>query len=67
VGTVPGTGAVRLDDAQRLEYLPLAHPELPLEDGFLLVSLNHNNIDLNVVPSNPAAFRPTFHAVQNLS
>jgi hypothetical protein len=53
--------------AQRLEYLPLAHPELPLEDGSLLVSLNHNNIDHNVVLSNPAAFRPTFHAVHNLS
>ena len=52
--------------AGRLEYLPMAHPEIPLLDGSLLVSLNHNDLDLNVVLADPAAFRPTFHTVHGL-
>lgn len=49
-----------------LEYLAMAHPEVTLADGSLLVSINHNDMSLSTVLRDPAAFRPTFHAVTGL-
>lgn len=49
-----------------MAYQALAHPELTLSDGSLLVTVNHNNTSLAVVLRDQDAFRPTFTAVDPL-
>ncbi len=49
-----------------LEYLAMAHPEVTLDDGSLLVSINRNDTSLGTVLRDPASFRPRFHAVAGL-
>lgn len=52
------------DAGPSLTYLPMAHPELRLRDGSLLVSINHNDTDFTTALTEPAALRPTFESVQ---
>ncbi len=49
-----------------LEYGAMAHPEATLDDGSLLVSINHNDLSLSAVADDPVAYRPTFRAVPGL-
>lgn len=44
----------------RLEYAPLAHPEVPLTDGDLLVSISRNTTDLSALVRDPDLGRPRF-------
>ncbi len=54
-------------EGNEMAYQPLAHPELALRDGSLLVTVNHNNTSLAVVLRDHEAFRPTFTAVDHLN
>jgi hypothetical protein len=47
-------------DSGRLQYAPLAHPEVPLADGELLVSISRNTTDLGALVRDPALGRPRF-------
>lgn len=44
-------------------YAPLAHPEIPLADGSLLVSVSRNTTDLARLRQNPVVGRPRFAAI----
>lgn len=44
----------------RLQYAPLAHPEVPLADGELLVSISRNTTDLGALVADPELGRPRF-------
>jgi hypothetical protein len=44
----------------KLKYAPLAHPEIPLADGRLLVSVSRNTTDLTKLLQNPEIGRPYF-------
>ncbi len=47
-------------DTGKLEYAPLAHPEVPLASGELLVSISRNTTDLQRLVSDPEVGRPLF-------
>jgi hypothetical protein len=47
-------------DTGKLEYAPLAHPEVPLTDGNLLVSISRNTTDFQQLMDDPAVGRPLF-------
>jgi hypothetical protein len=47
-----------------LQYAPLAHPEIPLESGNLLVSISRNTTDLERLFAEPKLARPLFVEVQ---
>lgn len=47
-------------DTGKLQYAPLAHPEVPLESGKLLVSISRNTTDLAALLKNPRLGRPQF-------
>ena len=51
-------------DTGRLQYAPLAHPELPLANGKLLVSISRNTTDLERLLRRPEAGRPVFAEVE---
>jgi hypothetical protein len=61
----PWTGVKELSapagfDTGKLKYAPLAHPEIPLADGRLLVSVSRNTTDLTKLFQNPEIGRPYF-------
>jgi hypothetical protein len=43
-----------------LQYAPLAHPEVPLASGKLLVSISRNTTDLSALNADPDIGRPRF-------
>ena len=43
-----------------LTYAPLAHPEVPLSSGALLVSVSRNTTDLAQLLARPEVGRPLF-------
>jgi hypothetical protein len=47
-------------DTGKLEYAPLAHPEVPLASGDLLVSISRNTTDLARLVADPQVGRPEF-------
>jgi hypothetical protein len=47
-------------DTGRLQYAPLAHPEVPLRSGHLLVSVSRNTTDLKSLVRDPTIGRPRF-------
>ncbi|MFC4785377.1 DUF4185 domain-containing protein [Nocardioides sp. MAHUQ-72] len=47
-------------DTGNLEYAPLAHPEIPLRSGRLLVSISRNTTDLERLFQHPQVGRPEF-------
>jgi hypothetical protein len=47
-------------DTGELQYAPLAHPEVPLASGRLLVSISRNTTDLNRLERHPQVGRPKF-------
>ena len=47
-------------DTGNLKYAPLAHPEVPLKSGELLVSISRNTTDLQRLFKNPEIGRPEF-------
>ena len=47
-------------DTGALQYAPLAHPEVPLDSGRLLVSISRNTTDLAALVRNPRLGRPRF-------
>jgi hypothetical protein len=47
-------------DTGSLEYAPLAHPEVPLASGRLLVSVSRNTTDLAQLLKDPQLGRPVF-------
>ena len=47
-------------DTGKLEYAPLAHPEVRLKSGDLLVSISRNTTDLQRLFKNPEVGRPEF-------
>lgn len=47
-------------DTGKLEYAPLAHPEIELTSGDLLVSISRNTTDLQRLMSDPQVGRPEF-------
>jgi hypothetical protein len=47
-------------DTGKLKYMPLAHPEVRLESGKLLVSVSRNTTDLKALLANPKIGRPYF-------
>jgi hypothetical protein len=47
-------------DSGELQYAPLAHPEVPLRSGKLLVSVSRNTTDLQRLVSDPDIGRPRF-------
>ncbi|HEX5088470.1 MAG TPA: hypothetical protein VFV89_11730 [Nocardioides sp.] len=47
-------------DSGNLQYAPLAHPEVPLTDGKLLVSISRNTTDLQQLMDDPEVGRPLF-------
>ena len=47
-------------DTGELEYAPLAHPEIPLADGRLLVSVSRNTTDFDQLMADPEVGRPIF-------
>jgi hypothetical protein len=47
-------------DSGELEYAPLAHPEIPLTDGRLLVSISRNTTDFQHLLDDPQVGRPVF-------
>jgi hypothetical protein len=57
VADAPSTGGV-------LRYNPLAHPELRLADGSLLISVCRNSADLRAVWADAALYTPQFAAVR---
>lgn len=46
-------------------YAPLAHPEVPLADGKLLVSISRNTTDLSRLKQNPVIGRPRFAEINS--
>lgn len=50
-------------DTGELTYAPLAHPEIPLESGNLLVSISRNTTDLARLLAHPEVGRPLFAEV----
>lgn len=50
-------------DTGALQYAPLAHPEVPLDSGELLVSISRNTTDLAALVDNPDLGRPRFAQV----
>lgn len=50
-------------DTGNLEYAPLAHPEIPLRSGDLLVSISRNTTDFQRLLKNPEIGRPEFVAL----
>jgi hypothetical protein len=50
-------------DTGALQYAPLAHPEVPLDSGELLVSISRNTTDLAALVKNPDLGRPRFAQV----
>jgi hypothetical protein len=50
-------------DTGSLQYAPLAHPEVPLDSGELLVSISRNTTDLGTLLNNPQLGRPRFAQV----
>jgi hypothetical protein len=50
-------------DSGTLQYAPLAHPEVPLDSGQLLVSISRNTTDLARLLKNPELGRPRFAQV----
>lgn len=51
-------------DTGRLKYAPLAHPEVPLANGKLLVSISRNTTDPARLLSDPEVGRPVFAEVE---
>lgn len=51
-------------DTGNLQYAPLAHPEVPLADGNLLVSISRNTTDPDRLLDDPEAGRPVFVEVE---
>jgi hypothetical protein len=47
-------------DTGALQYAPLAHPEIPLDSGQLLVSISRNTTDLAALVRDPRLGRPRF-------
>ncbi len=47
-------------DTGNLEYAPLAHPEVPLKSGGLLVSISRNTTDFQRLLKDPEIGRPEF-------
>jgi hypothetical protein len=61
----PWTGIQELEapggfDTGKLKYAPLAHPEIPLADGRLLVSVSRNTTDVTKLFQDPEIGRPYF-------
>jgi hypothetical protein len=50
-------------DTGELKYAPLAHPEVPLADGNLLVSISRNTTDPQQLFADPEVGRPEFAEV----
>ena len=48
----------------KLKYAPLAHPEIPLADGNLLVSISRNTTDFEHLLADPEVGRPVFAEVE---
>lgn len=55
-----GPSARFKDDDGNLTYAPMAHPEIPLENGKLLVSVSRNPDELTDLVANPRLGRPWF-------
>lgn len=51
-------------DTGRLKYAPLAHPEVPLANGKLLVSISRNTTDPQLLLDDPEVGRPVFAEVE---
>jgi Domain of unknown function (DUF4185) len=51
-------------DTGRLQYAPLAHPEVPLANGNLLVSISRNTTDPQRLLDDPEVGRPVFAEVE---
>jgi uncharacterized protein DUF4185 len=51
------------EEAVDLTYLPLAHPEIPLESGGLLLTISRNTDDLQELFADPTRGRPLFFEV----
>jgi hypothetical protein len=47
-------------DTGQLEYAPVAHPEVPLASGHLLISISRNTTDLQRLLEDPEIGRPRF-------
>ncbi len=47
-------------DTGKLKYAPLAHPEIPIADGRLLVSISRNTTDFEHLLKDPKVGRPYF-------
>ncbi len=58
-----GVPAPSGSDSGDLQYAPLAHPEISLADGKLLVSVSRNTADLERLLETPEVGRPTFDEV----
>lgn len=50
-------------DTGEVEYMPLAHPEIKLQSGNLLVSISRNTTSMSELFSNPEVARPIFAEV----
>lgn len=51
-------------DTGKLKYAPLAHPEIPLANGKLLVSISRNTTDLEALLKRPKIGKPVFTEVE---
>ena len=50
-------------DSGHLQYMPLAHPEVPLTSGRLLVTISRNTTSLDQLVEHPEIARPLFAEV----
>jgi hypothetical protein len=50
-------------DTGELKYAPVAHPEIPLSDGKLLITISRNTTDFAQLLANPEVGRPVFAEV----
>jgi hypothetical protein len=50
-------------DTGELRYAPVAHPEVPLSDGKLLITISRNTTDFAQLLANPEVGRPVFAEV----
>ncbi|VXC30086.1 DUF4185 domain-containing protein [Aeromicrobium sp. 9AM] len=57
LASIPSHGA-------RLQYMPLAHPDVLTQRGTVVVSVSHNTTDAGLLEQDPYLYRPTFLRVK---
>ena len=59
-----GVRAQFQDSSGQLHYAPLAHPQIRLSDGKLLISISRNTTDFGRLLSDPGVGRPVFAEIE---